>query len=56
MKVQEQAEKIREAIAEVSAKIDALAEVGRGNPAIEKNMIRMKGTLNALKVQFNFVK
>jgi len=32
--------------------LDRLAEAGRGIPAVEKNVTRMRGALNVLNVQF----
>jgi len=32
--------------------LDALKEAGRGVPAVERNVVRMRGTLRALQVQF----
>jgi len=32
--------------------LDRLDETGRGIPAVEKNVTRMRGALNALQIQF----
>ncbi len=32
--------------------LDALEEAGRDVPAVERNVVRMRGTLRALQVQF----
>ena len=32
--------------------LDRLNEAGRGIPAVEKNVTRMRGALNALRIQF----
>ena len=56
MEAAQTTQKIQAAIAALSEQIDALAKVGAGIPAVEKNMIRMRGTLRALEVQFSFIK
>lgn len=37
----------------VSRGLDALAEAGRQIPAVERNVVRMRGSLRALQIQFD---
>ncbi|MHB8764541.1 MAG: hypothetical protein ACYDA8_09445 [Deferrisomatales bacterium] len=40
------------ALAGVRRELEALEAAGHGIPAVEKNVLRLRGTLRALEVQF----
>jgi hypothetical protein len=44
---------IAAAISEVKVALKYLKTVGSQIPAVEKNVLRMEGTLNALSIQFD---
>jgi len=54
MKTQESTQEIRKVINVLAKDIEALSALGKGIPAVEKNMVRMRGTLRALEVQFDY--
>jgi len=43
---------VAEAVKALGRDLEALAKAGRGIPAVEKNAVRLKGTLKALEDQF----
>ncbi len=47
-----QIEKVTELLRSLSLGLRSLEEAGRGIPAVEANTVRLKGTLNALEIQF----
>lgn len=48
----ERMEKIVVALARIRAEVDNLKALGREVPAVEKNAVRMSGTLRTLEIQF----
>lgn len=48
----DKAEKIAEAVRALAEGLDRLEKAGEGIPAVEKNVVRMRGTLRQLEVQF----
>jgi hypothetical protein len=44
--------KIARVLEALSKDLDALKEAGRGIPAVEKNAVRMRGSLRQLEIQF----
>ncbi len=46
-------ERIRRALEGVEQALRALSEAGEGVPAVERNVIRMRGTLGVLRAQFD---
>ncbi|MDW7711054.1 MAG: hypothetical protein SCH98_11315 [Deferrisomatales bacterium] len=46
------ATRIAKALETLSRDLDALQEAGGHIPAVERNTVRMRGTLRALQVQF----
>lgn len=46
------AARIAKALETLSRDLDALQEAGGHIPAVERNTVRMRGTLRALQVQF----
>lgn len=48
-----QVERIAKALEAIRRSLEELAQAGEGIPAVEKNALRMKGTLRSLEVQFN---
>jgi hypothetical protein len=46
------AERVAELLNALSRDLLALQEVGGAIPAVERNVVRMRGTLHALRVQF----
>ncbi len=43
---------IAEALKRLASELDRLAAAGEGIPAVEKNVVRMRGALRQLEVQF----
>ena len=43
---------VAEALRGIRRGLEVLESSGQGTPAVEKNVIRMRGTLRALEVQF----
>ena len=52
MTKREQIGAVADALRGIRRELEALDAAGRGTPAVEKNVIRMRGTLRALEVQF----
>jgi len=44
--------KVAGVLRSLAENLDALTEAGRGIPAVEKNAVRMRGSLRQLEVQF----
>ena len=44
--------RISEALAALARAVDELQDAGSGIPAVERNAVRLRGTLRALEVQF----
>lgn len=51
----EKAATIAEAVRALAEGLDRLEKAGEGVPAVEKNVIRMRGTLRQLEVQFDLL-
>lgn len=51
----EKAVKIAEALRTLGEGLSNLQRAGEGIPAVEKNVIRMRGTLRQLEVQFELL-
>lgn len=52
MRTETQASRIARALETLSRELDALAEAGEGVPAVERNVVRLRGSLRALQIQF----
>ncbi len=52
MAEQSAAVRVAKALGALSRDLDALEEAGGHIPAVERNTVRMRGTLRALQVQF----
>ncbi len=52
MRTETQASRIARALEALSRDLEALAEAGRGVPAVERNVVRLRGSLRALQIQF----
>ena len=44
---------IKKALEQTMASLEALAEAGQGVPAVERNVLRLQGSLKALDIQFS---
>ena len=44
---------IAEILAALERDLEALAAAGQGIPAVEKNVVRLRGTLRSLHIQFD---
>jgi len=52
VRTETQASRIARALEALSRDLEALAEAGRGVPAVERNVVRLRGSLRALQIQF----
>ena len=52
MRTETQASRIARSLETLSRDLEALAEAGRGVPAVERNVVRLRGSLRALQIQF----
>jgi hypothetical protein len=48
----EQVEKVSAALKELARNLSDLEQAGKGVPAVECNVLRMRGTLKMLEIQF----
>ena len=53
MRTETQASRIARALEALSRDLEALAEAGKGVPAVERNAVRLRGSLRALRIQFD---
>jgi hypothetical protein len=52
VRTETQASRIARALEALSRDLEALAEAGRDVPAVERNVVRLRGSLRALQIQF----
>ena len=50
---QDRVNEIAKALEQLSTTLDALAKSGENIPAVEKNVVRMRGALHVLQIQFS---
>ncbi len=46
------ASRVARALEALARDLDALADAGEGIPAVERNVVRLRGSLRALQIQF----
>jgi len=49
---QDKVNEIAKALDQLSVNLEALAKSGQGLPTVEKNVVRMRGALHVLQIQF----